>query len=194
MSPCHLPHTVNGWPPQSCHQRLISAAWKWIKRMSKKKGRKAKKKWQRSVPSSAKLMVICYIFRDKYEITLPPLRQSFANAIKCRYKSPTLIHLIWGFQALQQQPSCQPCVYTESSLQFSQKTKHCAVVDEEAGTQQWLMPKKKRVESFGDILIDAIIARFFQEASEQLQLIHSFYSLHGCNQHKNSKGSNFRQY
>lgn len=31
MSPCHLPHTVNGWPPQSCHQRLISAARKWIK-------------------------------------------------------------------------------------------------------------------------------------------------------------------
>lgn len=31
MCPCHLPHTVNGWPPQSCHQRLISAARKWIK-------------------------------------------------------------------------------------------------------------------------------------------------------------------
>lgn len=32
MSPCHLPHTGNGWPPQSCHQRLMSAARKVVKR------------------------------------------------------------------------------------------------------------------------------------------------------------------
>ena len=43
MSPCHLPHTVNGWPPQSCHQRLISAARKWIKGWAKKGGKRGSK-------------------------------------------------------------------------------------------------------------------------------------------------------
>lgn len=42
MSPCHLPHTVNGWPPQSCHQRLISAARKWIKGRAERRGGRQK--------------------------------------------------------------------------------------------------------------------------------------------------------
>lgn len=45
--------------------------------------------------------------------------ESFANAIKCRYKSPSQMHLIWSFCALQQQPSSQACVYSERPLQFS---------------------------------------------------------------------------
>lgn len=41
MSPCHLPHSVNGWPLQSCHQRLIPAA---PKAAEEKKIKRAKRR------------------------------------------------------------------------------------------------------------------------------------------------------
>lgn len=69
------------------------------KRTSKKKGRKAKKKKKMEKcffqqKTQGNLLPFLETNMTEDEITLPALRQSFANAIKCRYKSPTLIHLI----------------------------------------------------------------------------------------------------
>lgn len=52
-SRCHLPHTVNGWPPQSRHQRLMSAARKVVKRGKRRSDRGR-------IISAGKLAVICY--------------------------------------------------------------------------------------------------------------------------------------
>lgn len=107
---------------QSCHQRLILAAWKWKKGQAK--GREEGKKMAEKSFSCWKLTVNSYIFwRQIWQdgITLPLRRQSFANAIKCRYKFPTQIHLIWDFWAFQQQSSSEACVYSKRPLQFSVK-------------------------------------------------------------------------
>lgn len=131
--------------------------------------------------------------------------------MKCRYKSPTHIHLIWGVWALQQQPSCQACVYSERPLQ--KKKLYCTVM-EVAGTQWWLMlsvDAKKQVKA-----LEA--SRWFWQMScnhgkacshdsrqayssnynyyKEKVCLTCFYSVHGCHQYiwQNSKNSVISNY
>lgn len=101
MSPCQLPCMGNGWPPQSCHQHLMSAARKVVKRGEQHSN------VGKNLFSAGNVAVISYNFqRQTWQdgITLPRRRQSFTNAVKCRYKSSAQMYLIWGSWALQLQP------------------------------------------------------------------------------------------
>lgn len=95
VSPCHLPQTVNVWPPQSCHQRLMSAARKVVKRGERRSGRTRGR-----VSPAGKPAVICSHFQRQIwqdGINLPLRSQSFTNAVKCRYTSSAHIYLNMRF-------------------------------------------------------------------------------------------------